>query len=141
MQFRFLLILGLSAGCVSTKSLQLDHAETERILTKIDRNKALDCAPEIFASAEAHEEFARLEFKQGDARLALLHVQQALADARQLSTRLLDDDGGSITTTAGTSGSTSSSKGTIRKRTALVEKSSNANLDEDEKYDQIDEIT
>ena len=45
-----------------------------------------------------------------------------------------EKDGGSITTTAGTSGSTSSSKGTIRKRTALVEKSSNANLDEDEKY-------
>ena len=45
-----------------------------------------------------------------------------------------EKDGGSITITAGTSGSTSSSKGTIRKRTALVEKSSNANLDEDEKY-------
>ena len=58
-------------------------------------------------------------------------------DAREFYNDLFfcnEKDGGSITTTAGTSGSTSSSKGTIRKRTALVEKSSNANLDEDEKY-------
>ena len=45
-----------------------------------------------------------------------------------------EKDGDSITITAGTSGSMSSSKGTIRKRTALVEKSINANLDEDQKY-------
>ena len=58
-------------------------------------------------------------------------------DAREFYNDLFfcnEKDGGSITITAGTSGSTSSSKGTIRKRTALVEKSSNANLDEDEKY-------
>ena len=58
-------------------------------------------------------------------------------DAREFYNDLFfcnEKDGGSITTTAGTSGSTSSSKGTIRKRTALVEKSSNANLDEDQKY-------
>ena len=58
-------------------------------------------------------------------------------DAREFYNDLFfcnEKDGGSITTTAGTSGSTSSSKGTIRKRTALVEKSINANLDEDQKY-------
>ena len=58
-------------------------------------------------------------------------------DAREFYNDLFfcnEKDGDSITITAGTSGSMSSSKGTIRKRTALVEKSINANLDEDQKY-------
>lgn len=69
-------------GCVQSQALQVDHAQLAQLLQQARAQGAVDCTPFELAVAEANEEFARIEFREGDARRAQDHLETALAHAR-----------------------------------------------------------
>jgi outer membrane protein OmpA-like peptidoglycan-associated protein len=70
------------AGCVVPGSLKVDHDELGRILKNISVEMAMECAPQEFAQAQANNDFAALELKQGDTRRAREHLDVGLMNAR-----------------------------------------------------------
>jgi len=77
-----LILAALCTGCVSTRAMQTNHAETGRLISQVDRAAAIRCSPVEYARAVANEDFARLEFKQGEGRMASRHVANSLYEAR-----------------------------------------------------------
>lgn len=82
---RRLLPLALfAAACMKPANLAESYAAVVADLeaTKIDEY-AQECAPLELALANAHKEFAELEFEQGDARRAEQHLALAVTNARE----------------------------------------------------------
>jgi outer membrane protein OmpA-like peptidoglycan-associated protein len=72
------LSIALLAACANMAPLQADHKALVDDLQKAQAMKwAMECAPRELALADAHREFAELEFAQGDARRASEHVSVA----------------------------------------------------------------
>jgi outer membrane protein OmpA-like peptidoglycan-associated protein len=95
-------VLALLLGaCASVGTLQADHRTLVADLSKAQATPwAMQCAPRELALADAHREFAELEFQQGDARRAAEHVavahenvEQALAKAAACTPQDRDADG------------------------------------------------
>ncbi|MBN1337525.1 MAG: OmpA family protein [Deltaproteobacteria bacterium] len=75
-----LFLLLLLAGCADLSALQRQNQTLITQLKGLEANRyAVLCAPEALAMAQAHREFAELEFRQGNASRAAEH----LAIARQ----------------------------------------------------------
>ncbi len=66
-------------GCVPTDALQRDHQRLTAELTRAQDQGAQICMPRDLALAEAHNDFAELEFQQANARRAREHLDIALA--------------------------------------------------------------
>ncbi len=75
-------MIWLLAACVDINTLQKDMKEAERLYAEAASMEAQTCTPEEFAMAEAHLEFTRLEFWQGDPHRAREHLDLALANAQ-----------------------------------------------------------
>lgn len=92
------LVLG---ACASVGTLQADHRTLVADIAKAGASEwAMQCAPRELALADAHREFAELEFEQGDARCAAEHVaiaheniEKALAKASECVPKDCDSDG------------------------------------------------
>ena len=74
-------------GCVDINTLQKDMKEAERLYASAASMEAQTCTPEEFAMAQAHLEFTRLEFQQGDPHRAREHLDIALENARVAATQ------------------------------------------------------
>jgi len=75
-------MIWLLLACVDINTLQKDMKEAERLYAEASSMDAQVCTPEEFAMAEAHLEFTRLEFWQGDPHRAREHLDVAMANAR-----------------------------------------------------------
>lgn len=79
-----LLVLLLSAllGCAPAWNLESDSLTLAKDVDRLKANRfARTCAPEDWALALAHQEFARVELTQGDGNRARDHLDLALAHA------------------------------------------------------------
>ena len=80
---RIILLAALVAGCVKTGPLADYYAEVLADMEAAQVDEwARVCAPEEFALANAHKEFAELEFQQGDTRRAEQHLLLARTNVR-----------------------------------------------------------
>lgn len=75
-------MIWLVLACVDLNTLQKDMAEAERLFAEAASMQGQECTPEEFAMAQAHLEFTRLEFDQGDPHRAREHLDIALENAR-----------------------------------------------------------
>ena len=75
-------MIWLLAACVDINTLQKDMGEAERLYAEAASMDGQECTPTEFAMAQAHLEFTRLEFEQGDPHRAREHLDIALANAR-----------------------------------------------------------
>jgi outer membrane protein OmpA-like peptidoglycan-associated protein len=66
------LLLLLLTGCASQALLASDYQSLTQTLA--DAHKRTNCAPKDLAMADAHFEFAKLEFEQGNTRRAAEHI-------------------------------------------------------------------
>jgi outer membrane protein OmpA-like peptidoglycan-associated protein len=64
--------LALLAGCASQALLASDYQTLTQTIS--DAHKRQNCAPKDLAMADAHFEFAKLEFEQGNTRRATEHI-------------------------------------------------------------------
>ncbi len=98
----FTLLLLLVAGCARPGPVQQWHRELVRDLDKAHADEwARKCAPRELALAETNNEFAELEFKEGDIRRAQEHLEVArtniaIALQKADACRPRDDDGDGI---------------------------------------------
>jgi outer membrane protein OmpA-like peptidoglycan-associated protein len=89
------------AACASVSTLQTDHTTVLGDIAKAESSQwAMQCAPRELALANAHREFAELEFQEGDARRAAEHVaiaheniEKALEKAAECVPKDRDGDG------------------------------------------------
>ena len=73
----------LAGACADLTPLQRDHQATVELLAQVEEQQyALECAPYELAMAQAHNDFAELEFEEGDPRRAQYHVAVARSNAR-----------------------------------------------------------
>lgn len=71
-------IFALLVGCANLTTLKHNQEVVSDALNSLDKNPyALKCAPEELALAQAHREFAELEFKEGDPRRGAYHLDIA----------------------------------------------------------------
>ena len=95
------ILVPLLAACASTATLKTDHNTLVTDIAKAESSKwAMQCAPRELALANAHREFAELEFQEGDARRAAEHVaiaheniEKALEKAAECVPKDRDGDG------------------------------------------------
>jgi outer membrane protein OmpA-like peptidoglycan-associated protein len=72
----------LTSSCVATRVLGQRLDATDGVLAEARKLNADKCAPEAFANAVSDAGFARIEFRQGNARRALMHTDSAELNAR-----------------------------------------------------------
>src|SRR5688572_18680900 len=72
MQASLVVLLALSSGCASQALLASDYQTLTQTIA--EAHKRQNCAPKDLAMADAHFEFAKLEFEQGNTRRAAEHL-------------------------------------------------------------------
>ena len=93
-----LVLFALIAGCVQAAKMPAEHKALVAELADAHSNKwAKECGPAQLARAEAHREFAEIEFQQADARRATEHLALARSNiAEALACRPKDRDGDGV---------------------------------------------